>query len=126
MVLQNIGHNYIVAYADLYVIAWLNATEKLKKFIVENCLCNIIFHCFRAYRDSAGRGKLGKNLLSLLTAIHNNKQQVVRSMIHNQCKPLLWKHLKVLKNIYIYIHFFMKNQLNFYHRHLVLSSDVML
>ncbi|KAG6803695.1 hypothetical protein HZU73_00958 [Apis mellifera caucasica] len=94
VVLQNIGHNYIAAYADLYVIAWLNATEKLKKFIVENCLCNIIFHCFRAYRDSAGRGKLGKNLLSLLTAIHNNKQQVARSMIHNQCKPLLWKHLK--------------------------------
>ncbi|OAD53598.1 Condensin-2 complex subunit G2 [Eufriesea mexicana] len=94
VVLQSIGHNCIAAYADLYVSAWLNATEKLKKFITENCVNNVIYHCFRAYRDSTGRGKLGKNLLSFLTAIHDSKHQAAKLMIHNQCKPLLWKHLK--------------------------------
>ncbi|XP_076161219.1 condensin-2 complex subunit G2 isoform X2 [Ptiloglossa arizonensis] len=94
VVLQDIGHKYIAAYADLYVTGWSDATEKLKKFIVENCLQNIIFHSFRAYRDSAGRGELGKNLLSFLAAIHESKNQAARLMIHNQCKPLLWKHLK--------------------------------
>ncbi|XP_076762134.1 uncharacterized protein LOC143430048 [Xylocopa sonorina] len=94
VVLQNIEHAYVAGYADLYVTAWLNATEKLKEFIVENCLQNIVFHCFRSYRDSRGRGKLGKNLLSFLAAIHENKNQAAKLMIHNQCKSLLWKHLK--------------------------------
>ncbi|KOC70339.1 Condensin-2 complex subunit G2 [Habropoda laboriosa] len=94
VVLQNIEHTYIAAYADLYVTAWLNATKKLKKFIVQNCLQNIVFHCFRAYRDSGGRGKLGQNLFSFLAAIHDNKHQTAKLMIHNQCKPLLWKHLE--------------------------------
>lgn len=95
--MQNIEHNNIATYADLYITAWLNATRKLKKFIVENCLQNIIFHCFRSYRDSTGRGQLGKNLLSFLAALHDNKHQVARLMIHEQCKPLIWKHLKVLE-----------------------------
>nr|XP_034181112.1 condensin-2 complex subunit G2-like isoform X1 [Osmia lignaria] len=94
VVLQDIGHNYITRYADLYVTAWVNTSRKLKKFIVENCFQDIIFHCFHTHRDSRGRGKLGKNLLSFLTAIHHNKNQTVRLMIHSQCKPLLWKHLK--------------------------------
>ena len=96
VVLQNIEHNYIAAYADLYVTAYLNATEKFKKFIVENCLQNIIFHCFQAHRDSAGRGKLGKNLLLFLAAMHDNKKLAARLMIHNECKSLVWKYLKVL------------------------------
>ncbi|KOX76078.1 Condensin-2 complex subunit G2 [Melipona quadrifasciata] len=95
VVLQNIERNYIAAYADLYVTAWLNATEKFKKFIVENCLQNIIFHCFQARRDSAGRGKLGQNLLLFLAAMHDNKKRASRLMIHNECKSLVWKYLKV-------------------------------
>ena len=114
VVLQDIGRNYITRYADLYVAAWLNTSRKLKKFIVENCFQDIIFHCFHTHRDSRGRGKLGKNLLSFLTAIHHNKNQTVRLMIHSQCKPLLWKHLKVLikRNIcthtrmYMFLHEF--------------------
>ncbi|XP_076231454.1 condensin-2 complex subunit G2 [Calliopsis andreniformis] len=94
VVLQNVGHTYVSVYADLYISAWLAVTEKLKKFIVENCFQNIVFHCFRANRDSTGRGKLGKNLLSFLAAIHNSKNQAARLMIHNQCKSLLWKHVK--------------------------------
>nr|XP_012141181.1 PREDICTED: condensin-2 complex subunit G2-like [Megachile rotundata] len=94
VVLQNIGHNYINGYADLYMTAWSDGTKKVKKFIIENCLRDIVFHCFRAYRDSAGRGKLGKNLLLFLTAIHHSKNHTTRFMIHNQCKLLLWKHLK--------------------------------
>ncbi|XP_053981260.1 condensin-2 complex subunit G2-like isoform X1 [Hylaeus volcanicus] len=94
VVLQDIGRNDIILYADLYTTGWLNASAKLKKFIAENCLRDIIFHCFRAHRNPAGRGELGKNLLSLLTAIHESKNQAVRLMIHNQCKPLLWEHLK--------------------------------
>lgn len=105
VVLQKIVHTNINDYADLYVTAWLNATEKLRKFIVENCFQNIVFHCFRAYRNSAGRGKLGKNLLSFLIAIHNSKNQTVRLMIHDQCKSLLWNHIKVLitKNVNTYV-----------------------
>ncbi|KAK9295730.1 hypothetical protein QLX08_010030 [Tetragonisca angustula] len=95
VVLQNIEHNYIAAYADLYVTAWLNATEKFKKFIAENCLQDIIFHCFQARRDSAGRGKLGRNLLLFLAAMHDNKKRAARLMIHNECKSLVWKYLKV-------------------------------
>ncbi|CAL7939225.1 unnamed protein product [Xylocopa violacea] len=94
VVLQDIEHTYIAGYADLYVTAWLNATEKLKQFMVENCLQNIVFHCFRSYRDSKGRGKLGKNLLSFLAAMHENENQAAKLMIHNQCKSLLWEHLK--------------------------------
>ncbi|CAK9812038.1 Condensin-2 complex subunit G2 [Anthophora plagiata] len=94
VVLQNTESTCIVAYADLYVTAWLNATKKLKVFIVKNCLQNIVFHCFRAYRDSAGRGKLGQNLFLFLAAIHDSKYQTAKLMIHNQCKPLLWKHLE--------------------------------
>lgn len=96
VVLQTAGHNCIAGYADLYVTAWSSATEPLKKFIVENCLQDIVFHCFRAHRDSTGRGKLGGNLLTFLAAIHDSKNEAGKLMIHNQCKPLLWKHLKVL------------------------------
>ncbi|XP_031848485.1 condensin-2 complex subunit G2 isoform X1 [Nomia melanderi] len=94
VVLQNVKDSYITGYANLYVSAWQNATVKLRKFIVENCFQNIIFHCFRAYRDSIGQRKLGKNLLLFLAAIHEHKNKAARTMIHNQCKPLLWKHLK--------------------------------
>ncbi|KZC07698.1 Condensin-2 complex subunit G2 [Dufourea novaeangliae] len=94
VVLQNVEDSHIAAYANLYVSAWSNATANVKKYIVENCLQNIILHCFRANRDSTGRERLGKNLLSFLAAIHENKNQAARSMIHNQCKILLWKHLK--------------------------------
>lgn len=96
VVLQDIEYSYIPAYADLYATAWLNGTEKFKKFIVENCLQNIIFYCFRTYRDDTGRGKLGKNLLSFVAAMHDSKHQAAKLMIHNECKPLLWKYLKVL------------------------------
>ncbi|XP_076644582.1 condensin-2 complex subunit G2 [Halictus rubicundus] len=94
VVLQDVEDSCIAGYANLYVSAWSSATEKLKKFILENCLQNIIFHCFRAHRDSEGQGQLGRNLLLFLAAIHENKNQAARMMIHNQCKPLLWKHLK--------------------------------
>ena len=94
VVLQTAEHNCIAGYADLYVTAWSSATEPLKKFIVENCLQDIVFHCFRAHRDSTGRGKLGRNLLTFLAAIHDSKNEAAKLMIHNQCKPLLWKHLK--------------------------------
>ncbi|XP_043250642.1 uncharacterized protein LOC122396378 isoform X2 [Colletes gigas] len=94
VILQDVGNSYIRVYANLYATAWTNASAKMKKFIAENCLKNLVFHCFRAHRDSAGRGELGKNLLIFLTAIHENKNQAVRLMIHNQCKTLLWKHLE--------------------------------
>nr|XP_033199857.1 uncharacterized protein LOC117162115 [Bombus vancouverensis nearcticus] len=94
VVLQDIEYSYIPAYADLYATAWLNGTEKFKKFIVENCLQNIIFYCFRTYRDDTGRGKLGKNLLSFVAAMHDSKHQAAKLMIHNECKPLLWQYLK--------------------------------
>ncbi|XP_076294186.1 condensin-2 complex subunit G2 isoform X2 [Lasioglossum baleicum] len=44
--------------------------------------------------DSEGQGKLGKNLLLFLAAIHECKTQAARTMIHNQCKSLLWKHIE--------------------------------
>ncbi|CAK9823358.1 Condensin-2 complex subunit G2 [Anthophora retusa] len=52
--------------------------------------------CIVAYADldSAGRGKLGQNLFLFLAAIHDSKHQTAKLMIHNQCKPLLWKHLE--------------------------------
>lgn len=131
VVLQDIEHNYITRYADLYVTAWLNTPRKLKKFILENCLQDIVFHCFRTHRDSRGRGKLGKNLLSFLTAIHHNKNQTARLMIHSQCKPLLWKYLKVLiikRSIcthYVRTCFCLNSGYNCFHRDLVLTLDVM-
>ncbi|XP_078039649.1 condensin-2 complex subunit G2 isoform X2 [Augochlora pura] len=94
VVLQDVKHSYIASYANLYVSAWSAATEKLKKFIAENCIHNIIFHCFRAHRNSKGLGKLGKNLFLFVAAIHENKDPAVRVMIQNQCKTLLWKYLK--------------------------------
>nr|XP_033329544.1 condensin-2 complex subunit G2-like [Megalopta genalis] len=94
VVLLNVKDSYIASYANLYVSAWSTATAKFRKFIVDNCIQNIIFHCFRAYRDSEGQGKLGKNLFLFIAAIHENKDPAVRVMIQNQCKRLLWVHLK--------------------------------
>ncbi|XP_017877369.1 condensin-2 complex subunit G2-like [Ceratina calcarata] len=84
----------IDAYAALYAKAWLSGTEKVQQFIQENCIRDIVYHCFRAHRDTKGKGILGENLFSFLTALHDNESSASRLMVHNECASLLWQHLK--------------------------------
>ena len=100
MALENAEPKSIEIYADLYATAWLNACEEDKKIIAENCLKDIIFHCLRAHRDSEGRERLGENLLVFLNYFHKHCNDIVKKMICDQYRPLLWKHLKVLEKVF--------------------------
>ncbi|XP_046834422.1 condensin-2 complex subunit G2-like isoform X2 [Vespa crabro] len=84
----------IKGYANLYAKAWLSATNKTKKLIIEKCFRNIIFHCLRSRRDSTGRVKLGTNLLIFIDALYHYKSNTIRVMLHDHFKSLLWEHLK--------------------------------
>ncbi|KAL2720653.1 condensin-2 complex subunit G2-like isoform X1 [Vespula squamosa] len=90
-----IGESDVIkGYANLYAKAWLNATSKTKKLIIEKCFRNIIFHCLRSPRDSTGRVKLGTNLLIFIDALHHYKSDTIKVMLHDHYKNVLWEHLK--------------------------------
>ncbi|KAF7378804.1 hypothetical protein HZH66_015038 [Vespula vulgaris] len=90
-----IGESDVIKrYANLYAKAWLNATNKTKKLIIEKCFKNIIFHCLRSRRDSTGRVKLGTNLLIFVDALHRYKSNAIKVMLHDHWNSLLWEHLK--------------------------------
>ncbi|XP_043685046.1 condensin-2 complex subunit G2-like isoform X3 [Vespula pensylvanica] len=90
-----IGESDVIkGYANLYAKAWLNATNKTKKLIIEKCFKNIIFHCLRSRRDSTGRVKLGTNLLIFVDALHRYKSNAIKLMLHDHWNSLLWEHLK--------------------------------
>ncbi|KAI4474191.1 hypothetical protein M0804_014974 [Polistes exclamans] len=93
-VLENAESEVIKEYANLYADAWLGATNKNKKVIIDKCLKNIIFHCLRSRRDFIGRDKLGTNLLVFLEALHSSKSNMIKNMLHDQYNSLLWTHLK--------------------------------
>ena len=81
-------------YADILAKAWQNATENKKT--IEECLENLIFHFFRAQRDTNGRCKLGENLFTCLEFFHLQTNKAVKQMICDKYVKLIWRYLEVI------------------------------
>ncbi|XP_075222107.1 uncharacterized protein LOC142324891 [Lycorma delicatula] len=93
---------HATAFGKIYYSAWLNANEEQRQTIEKYCIQDLMSRIF-VLRRSVGfldMSRLGKNVLSILSFLHESRRQIHLSKVITELyTPLIWRHIRSGNNI---------------------------